>query len=111
MSNGYYFNEKLQIEIENHFDKEIELKKKLYELENSNLNLNVQINKSNTDQTKLFDDKTFKNQISQLRENQKSNIQIIESIQQEYNLLLTKRVLISSVIDYSYFNHTSIVVN
>ena len=96
--NGSYFNEKIQNDIESHFEKEIELKKKLYELENNNQSVNEQLNKLNTDKLlKSCDDKNLKEKIFQLKENQRSNLQMIDFLQQDYNSLFAKRVVISNV--------------
>ena len=56
------------------------------------------MNKLNTDKLlKSCDDKNLKEKIFQLKENQRSNLQMIDYLQQDYNSLFAKRVVISNV--------------
>ena len=83
--------DRLQNEIQNHFEKEIEIKKKMLELDENIDNISQQILKSYTENSKNNE------RIEILKENQANCQQKYDQLLEDYNVLLSKRMAIWNV--------------
>lgn len=86
----HVINEKLQAKIQDHFDHELALKKKIHEIEDQHDMVGQQIYKSLVD-LKTADDKATRERLAAFKQAQREMMSRIETLQIEYNGLYSRR--------------------
>lgn len=87
---SHAMNEKLQNKIQEHFDQEMNLKRKIFDIEMQHDAVGQQIYKSLVD-LKAAEDKAVRDRLAAFKQSQRDMMSKIESLQIEYNGLYSKR--------------------